>query len=335
MSQNNDIYYSGNETLTHNCLFNFIIGNRGCGKTYWSKNWAIRDFLKTGSQFVYVRRYDTEFEKGKKEKFFDDIRNEFPEHKLKVKGYEALIDDKPAGQFMSLSKAKIEKSTPFPLVNKIIFDEFILDKGNYYYLPDEVVNFLELYATIARSRNNVRVFFLSNAITITNPYFLYWGMHPNPNKRYTKPKEDLLIELVQNKDFIEMQKQTRFGKLVSGTAYGDYAIENQFLRDSDTFVQKKTAKAKNFFVLKYKGQSYGVWIDYSAGKYFVSDDVDPSCKIVYSTTLEDHSPNTLLLKGGQSKILKTFVNNYRMGNVLFESINIKNIVYEIVRMSLI
>ena len=41
-----NIFYNGNRTLTHNCLFNFIVGSRGAGKTFWFKKWAIEDFIK-------------------------------------------------------------------------------------------------------------------------------------------------------------------------------------------------------------------------------------------------------------------------------------------------
>ena len=330
------MYYNGNNTLTHNALFNFIVGNRGGGKTYWSKDWSIKDFLKNGKQFIYVRRYDTEFDRGKKEKFFDDIKDKYPEHEFKVKGYTAFIDDKPAGQFMALSKSKIEKSTAFPNVNKIIFDEFILDKGLYHYLSDEVVNFLELYETVARLRDDVRVFFLSNALTVSNPYFLYWKLNIKPNKKIQKFQNGLiLVEMVANKEFIEKKKKTRFGQLVSGTTYGEYAIENTFLRDNDTFVEKKTGKAQHYFIIKYKGNKYGIWVDYEVGCYYVSEDIDKSCKLIYTLTQDDHTVNTMLLKGHGSRILKTFMENYKMGNVRFESINIKNIFYEIARLYLL
>jgi len=330
------MFYDGNETLTHNALFNFIVGNRGAGKTYWSTGWAIKDFLKTGKQFVYVRRYDTEFENGKKEQFFDAIKEQFPDNELKVKGYKAYIDGEICGHFLALSKAKIEKSTSFPNVNKIIFDEFVLDKGNYYYLPDEVTNFLDLYETVARARQDVRVFFLSNAITVTNPYFLFFNILLNGQKRFNKFKNgDILVEMVQNEDFIKMKKQTRFGKLISGTSYSQYAIDNKFLRDNNDFLGKKTGKSRHYFTLKYNGNDYGIWKDSSVGRYFVSKDLDPSCKMVYSITLDDHTPNTMLLKGGKSLILKGFIDNYKLGNVYFESMNLKNITYEIIRLSLI
>lgn len=59
-------------------------------------------------------------------------------------------------------------------MNKIIFDEFIIDKGVYKYLPNEVEYFLDLYETISRLRD-VKDLFLCT-ITQTNPYFIYFDI---------------------------------------------------------------------------------------------------------------------------------------------------------------
>lgn len=343
-----DIFYNGNEALTYNKLFNFVVGNRGAGKTYWAKDWAIRDFLKKGNQFIYLRRYKEEL-KNPKKNFFDDISPKFPKHEFKVKGDQIFIDDKVAGCFMALSTAKIQKSTPYPKVNKIIFDEFILDKGFYHYLQDEVVNFLELYETINRLRinfetmqeeNPLKVFFLSNAITVSNPYFLYFKMNiETPNKRFYQIElegvKDILVEFVAKKEFIDLKKQTRFGRLVSGTEYGNYAIDNNFYRDNKTFIEKKTGKAHHYFSLKYYDRLYNVWLDPIEGKYFISKDKDPYTKTVFSLTQSDHSPNTFLLKGRKDRFLADFIENYKLGNVYYEDINLKNVFFEIIRLFLI
>lgn len=321
------IYYNGNETLTHNRLFNFIIGSRGAGKTYWSKEWGIKDFLKNGKQWIYVRRYDTEFKK--KDEFFKDILKKFPNHEFKVDGYEAKIDGKTAGYFLSLSKSKIEKSTSFPNVNKIIFDEFILDKGNYHYIHDEVTNFLELYSTVARDRR-VIVFFLSNAITITNPYFLYFNMQVDGKKRYYKNKTGILIEFIKNKEFQEHMKKTEFAKMLEGTRYYKYAIENKMLRDTDTFIKHKTEKAKHYFVIKYKTYIFGVWIDRTNGYYYISKKYDKLCKLIFVFTQNDHEEGTLYIN--KSKRLKHLLSSYEIGKVFYESVNIKNLIFEIFRM---
>lgn len=324
------MYWDINNSASYNCLFNFIVGARGVGKTYGCKKWAIKDFLKNGNQFVYVRRYKEELKKL--DKFFDDINDEFPHCEFKVHNKELKINGKVAGTAVALSTAKIEKSTPYPKVTKIIFDEFILDKGFHHYLPDEVTNFLELYSTIARTRD-VKVYFLSNALTITNPYFIYFDLSLPYNKTI-KAENDILLEVVKESEYEELASKTRFGKLISGTPYGDYAISNEFLRDDRNFIMKKTVTSKFVFTMVYKGKKYGVWIDYNVGLEFVSEDYDTSSLVVYSITIDDHTPNTMLLKGQKSCLVEQFIKFYKLGLVRFESINIKNMCNEIIKLTL-
>lgn len=327
------IWYNGNEVLTHNCILNYIIGNRGCGKTFWSKEWCLKDFIKTGKQFVYVRRYMSELEGGKKEKWFDDIRKNFPNHDLKVKGMTLFCDGKPCGYFMTLSTAITNKSVPFPDVNKIIFDEFITNDIRRPYLQNEVIEFMDLLSTIIRLKSGMRIFLLSNAISITNPYFAFYGVS-KLTKRFTKPNKVTLIEYVDNPEYKKVMRESEFGQIVEGTVYADYAIENKFLLDDgETFIGKKTKKAYLDFNLIYRGKYYGIWVDYSVGKYFVSYNHNKQVN-TYVLTLADHRPNTMVIKG-KSRILKRFIENYRLGNVWYEDVNIKNITYEMVRLFLL
>ena len=45
------MFWSARKTLTHNVLINVIVGNRGGGKTYGAKEWAIDNFIKNKEQF--------------------------------------------------------------------------------------------------------------------------------------------------------------------------------------------------------------------------------------------------------------------------------------------
>lgn len=338
------MYWDIQSALDRNCLFNFIIGARGVGKTYGAKKKAISNWIKKGEEFVYIRRYKEELSKIKN--FFKDIieNKEFPEWEFKVHNgcfyaRSTIFDgDKneneweTIGYYMSLSTAKVQKSVAFPKVQTIIFDEFILDKGFYRYLPDEVTNFLEAYSTIARLRD-VTVFFLSNALTVTNPYFIYFNLSL-PYKTEFKVQDDILIQYIKKEDYANEAKKTRFAKIIEGTPYSEYSIDNEFLRDDRNFVMKKTLKSRCIFGFVYKEDTFGVWYDYSIGYMFVSKDYDKSKGILYSFTLDDHKPNTVLLKGKKGILLETFIKNYKLGLVRFESINIKNICNEIIKLTL-
>lgn len=328
------MWYDLNNTLTYNCLFNIIIGNRGCGKTYGAKKRAIKQFLEKGQQFIYLRRTEAELEVVQ-DSIFNDImmNNEFPTHTFKFQGGNYFCDDMVMGYAMALSKAHHYKSTSFPVVSLIIYDECIIDEGgSVRYLKNEVLKFLDFYETIARMRNNVIVFFLSNAITIVNPYTMFWNLTLPYNSNIQR-KGDVLLQLVNDNDFIDIKKKTRFGQLIEGTEYASYSIDNKFLRDNDDFIHKKTEKATYYFTFKYNGDLYGVWVDYSIGKFFVSKDIDPFFKTIYCITLDDHTPNTMLLKSSNKGYhFKTFIDGYKQGNVCFDNIKVKSVVYNVIKL---
>ena len=326
------MYWDINNSISRNCLFNFVVGNRGAGKTYGAKKKVIERYLKTGEQFIYVRRYKEELKRIKT--FFDDIAAEFPDAEFKVRGKEFFINGELAGYAMALSTSKIEKSTPMPRVSWIIFDEFILDKGYYHYLPDEVTYFLEFYETVARTRDNVRVYFLSNALTVTNPYFLYFKLEIPTAKSNIKVRGDILIEMVANEDFIKFKKQTRFGKIIEGTRYADYAIENTFFRDDKTFIAKKKGRCAYSFGMTFKGVDLGIWTNAAEGKMYVSHDIDPNYTYKFALTKKDHTPNTLLIESMRKyRPFQFFLKNFQMGNVYYEDIHIKNQMYDLLSMA--
>lgn len=319
------IFWDINRARSYNCMLNFIVGARGCGKTYGFKKWAIADFIKTGAQFAYVRRFKAELAGHDLNKFFDDIKvnNEFPGHELEVKGKTFMIDGKVAGSAIALSTSKVKKSVSMPLINKICFDEFILDKGFYHYLPDEITMFLELISTIARLRDNVTVFCLSNAITINNPYFDYFGLSIPYGSNIARKGKDILVEITYNEGFKAAAGSTRFGRLVSGTPYGEYAVDNKFLRDNKNFVQQKSAAAKYYFTIRFHGVSYGIYADFETGILYASLDADETFPVRFALTADDHTPNTLMIKGRRNPYISNLVACYQDGALRFETVKIK------------
>lgn len=330
------MFWNVKEILSYNALFNFIVGNRGSGKSYGCKKWCIEDFVKNGNEFVWVRRFDSELDDFKTA-FFSDIAHEFEGVELEYKSYKFYVNGVVAGYAIPLSISQKKKSSSYPKVNKIIFDEFIIDKGSSYYLKKEVEVFLDLYETVMRMREtNIRgAFFVANAITFTNPYFIYFKVEKPKNKKMILKQGEILVQLFSNQDFINKKKNTRFGKLIDNTDYGNYSINNEFLRDSTDFIIKQPKKLRYSFTLKSGSECFGVWWCDNEGLIYVSKKYDPSCKIKYTTILENHKPNTLLLKGGgKSAIFTHFVKAFKMGNVYFDSVKTKNIVLETIKNTL-
>ena len=92
-------WYNPSDMDSYGKTLNFIIGGRGIGKTYSMKRRCIKRFLRSGKQFIYLRRYQSELKKI--HQFFNDIALEFPKLKLMVKGGKDgarfYINDKLAG----------------------------------------------------------------------------------------------------------------------------------------------------------------------------------------------------------------------------------------------
>lgn len=332
-------WYDKGQLLSYKMFFNMVIGNRGGGKTYGFKTWAIDDFLKTGRQFVWLRRYGTEIELMRKS-FFEDIAQKYPAHKFEIKGNKKAgkfyVDNKLMGFYFALSTSAIAKSSSYPLVDKIIFDEFLIMGNTYKYLSEEVVLLLEFIETIFRNRENDPkaiqprgVYLAGNNITIANPYFLYFNIKPFKQRFYIDKVKGLLVEQYSNKSFIETKKQSHIGKLTAGTTYAEYAIENKSYLDNDKFIAKKPSNASFNCAIDYKGKTYGFWLDYKNGNMYVNMQYDPDSYNHFSLTKEDHSINTFLIKNINNTYLRNVVWLFRAGCMYFENQQIKSQVYEI------
>lgn len=332
-------WYDKGPLLSYKMFFNMLVGNRGGGKTYGFKTWSIDDFLKTGKQFIWVRRYGTEIDEMRKT-FFDDIIKKYPNHKFLCKGSKKsgkfYIDDKVCGFYFALTTSAIAKSSSYPNVDKIIFDEFLIIGKTYHYLEDEVVLLLEFIETIFRDRENDPtaiqprgVYLLGNNVTIANPYYLYFNVKPFKQRFYIDKSKELLVEQYTNKAFIEAKKQSRIGKLTANTTYAEYSIENKSYLDNDKFIASKPSKCTFNCAIDYKGKTYGFWLDYKQGNMYVNYQYDPDSLNHYSLTKDDHSINTFLVKNLNNTYIKNIVWLFRAGCMYFENQQIKSQVYEL------
>lgn len=128
----------------------------------------------------------------------------------------------------------------------------LLINGTYHYLPKEVNAFLNFYDTISRDRD-INVYFIANAITMTNPYFLYWNIDlPPKGKSFKLFKNNLiLLEYIDSTEFMESRKQTKFGRLINDTEYGDFSLKNSFILDKNDFIDTKNKHCSFYFAFKY------------------------------------------------------------------------------------
>lgn len=324
------MWYDVKGLLSHNCFINIVIGNRGGGKSFSSKKWAIDDYLKKGNEFIYVRRYKSELKKLNN--YFSDIKHLYPNLKLEVKGSKFYCDDKVFGYAIPLSTSLIEKSTSYPLVTKIIFDEFIIstETKTHRYLNNEVEIFLDLIETVQRMSDRVKILMVANAISMINPYFIEWKI-THLKGRFNKFMDKLIcVELYKNQEFIDMKKQTNYGRLILNTKYGKYSMENEFKDDNYEFIEKIPNGSYYYFGIKYKNNIIGVWSNSNTGCIYLSNKYDKARNNTIVLTKDDLEPNMLLLTNSDKNYHLSLIKRaFKFGYVRFESLKIKSIGYDI------
>lgn len=265
-------YYDFGPVLSHNAVYNFILGARGLGKTYGAKRKAIRDFIKKGDQFIYLRRYNTEL-KSVKTTFIADIAHEFPNMAFRLHGEELQArkagDDKAPWKtmcyFVALSKTQQKKSVSYPMVKTIIFDEFIIDRGVIHYMQNEAKTFNDFYSTVDRYKDKTRVLFLANSVSIMNPYFIEWDIAPKRDDEWIIKYNGFMVAHFPKADeFVGEVYETRFGQFIQNSEYADYAVGSEFSDNSATLLQEKTSSARYHCTIETKTGTFALWIDNKA-----------------------------------------------------------------------
>ena len=329
-------FYDYQKIISYNCPVNILIGERGVGKSYGIKNYVIKKFLKKKEKFIYIRRYDNEIKSIFQKDFFGDIKEAFPEIKLSAKNKKFYLNDEVFGYAKRLTEAQDLKSSSFEDITTIVFDEYAIEKNRRYYLTNEGMIIAGLLDSIIRNRNNVKVFFLMNAVEGIefSPLFSFFELQLpyNSDIRLFK-KNTILLQYMNNEEFRNERKETLIGKLMEGTLYENYALKNEILDKSNDFIEKKTGTSKFNFAFIYNKETFGVWYDYKNGKVYVSQDYLENSYNIFSITLKDSKPNVMMITAlSRYDFWKQFLKNFKLGVVYYENQKLKHIIYEIIRL---
>lgn len=186
-------FYSLDRVLECKCQYNMIIGERSNGKTFAVLEYLIRRWWEKGEQGAYIRRWKEDYRGKRGSQLFagheetgkiSEITNgEYDKVKYYAgKWYLARYDEEldkliaqeePFCYAFALSDMEHDKSTAYPKVTTVVFDEFLTRQ---YYLPDEFVVFMNVLSTIIRHRDNVKIFMLGNTVNKYCPYFKEMGL---------------------------------------------------------------------------------------------------------------------------------------------------------------
>ena len=185
-------FYSLKNILSKDAQYNIIFGERSNGKTYSVLKYGLEKFCKTGEQTAIVRRWSEDFKGKRGSTMYQALVNNNEIEKLTdgkwtdVYYYsgrwylckynekeERTILEKPISYSFALGSMEHDKSTSYPEITTILFDEFLT---RTMYLPDEFVLFMNVLSTIIRHRKNVKIFMLGNTVNKYCPYFNEMGL---------------------------------------------------------------------------------------------------------------------------------------------------------------
>lgn len=184
-------FYSLNKILKKGALYNVIVGERSNGKTYACLKRGLENYWKTKKQMAIVRRWDTDIIGKRGQTYFNNHINNGEISKITdgewtsvhyfaskwyLSRYEdgkLITDDTPFAYGFAISQMEHDKSTGYPNITTVVFDEFISRSA---YLPDEFVLFMQVLSTIIRHRKDVTIFMLGNTVNKYCPYFNEMGL---------------------------------------------------------------------------------------------------------------------------------------------------------------
>ena len=158
-------------------------GERSNGKTYSALNYALERYFKHGEQFAYIRRFGEDVKRknlqtllaahvengriaelsGGTFSLVNYTGGKFIAYSYDETNGKAVNDKQPMGYAFDLNAMEHHKSTSYPKVTTIIFDEFLSRQG---YLTNEFVLFMNTLSTIIRDRMDVNIFMIGNTVKI-------------------------------------------------------------------------------------------------------------------------------------------------------------------------
>lgn len=207
-------YYDLKMILSKNAQYNIIFGERSNGKTYAVLKYAIEKYAKDNSQLAIVRRFQDDFTGKRGGTMFDALTVNGEISKItngewsnvyyygsrwylcRFENDKRIIDEYPFAYGFAITSMEHDKSTSYPNVKTVLFDEFISRSS---YLPDEFILFMNVISTIIRQRTDVKIFMLGNTVNKYCPYFEEMGikhvrkMQPGDIDIYRYGESDLLV----------------------------------------------------------------------------------------------------------------------------------------------
>ena len=188
-------YYVLDDIDVQDAQYNLIFGERSNGKTSAVLVRILENWINKGQKGAYIRRTDDQIKASKAQEVWTSIWAErdlvrklsqgkwdqvvYRSRKFYLARYDdekdkIIRDIEPFCYAFALNVAESYKSTSYPDVTTVCFDEFITRD---VYIADEFIAFTSMISTIIRQRDNVKIYMLGNTVNKYCPYFDEMGLH--------------------------------------------------------------------------------------------------------------------------------------------------------------
>lgn len=329
------MYYSSNKIDTYQRLFNFVVGLRGVGKTYHFTYKCIKKGIENKKpSFVWVRRMISDLD-AIKSTWMDDVAHEFPDYIIESESNAVFARSKKntkerycIGFFVALSDYIRAKSRPYPYVEYIVFDEFLLEDGKY--LPNETNKFLNLCDSIIRNRENCKVYLIGNASSMLNPYFDLFKVSGNELINNFVKGKHYVIENTDYEEFKQARLNSKLGQVIRDTDYGRYSIDNKFILDDTTDICKMpTGQKEMLFNLRLNDKLIAVYM--INGLLYFGKGYDETY-VTYTFYPQDAKKYGCIYQTNKSVRLKSLIKDFLSGMCQYEDLKIKNEIQLLIRL---
>lgn len=351
-------WYSLDKVLTYNALFNLIVGPRSIGKTFALKSYLLKKFLKKGTQFIYLRRKDSEVKELDKESFFNmDLFNDVFEnynlisqettsrgytsfifsctnylppkgkkyHEMKIFSNKVILNGKIVCYMKSISTYLKMKGSEYDNVYDILYDEALIDYSEdnratrQDYLHDELEKLFKIMSSVFRNRKNCHVYLLGNPSTPNNPYMNYFELYDIPKKEYTFLKEySALIQFAKTNP-LDNNESNPYFKLIKKSKIYDSTVSNTYIENTFSNIQKLKGDKLFLYNLFCDGVNLGVFI--CNNLIYISNSYNKDL-ISYTFNKNDIESGYVYLTSRDS-ISKHLRKNYYYNKIIYENSNVK------------
>lgn len=184
-------FYSLRRILQKNAYYNVIFGERSNGKTFSVLEYGLKEYQKNHKQMAIIRRYTNDYtgKRGtltfaslvKEGKIESITKGEWTDvyyfgsrwYLCRWEDGKRIQNERPFAYGFGVDSMEHDKSTSYPDITTILFDEFLSRRA---YLDHEFELFANVLSTIIRHRNDVKIFMLGNTVNKYCPYFNEMGL---------------------------------------------------------------------------------------------------------------------------------------------------------------